>query len=285
MNPWWIFALYSIILGAVVGSFLNVVMLRLPEGRSLWPRSACASCLTPVAPRDNIPVVSWIILRGRCRSCGAPISPQYPLIEALTAALGFLSFVRFVPDLSSLDWAHGAAWLTGFSFLALLVVVAFVDLRHQIILDETSIYAVIPAIGAVSVTHALGYDGWLAISWQASVLGAAVGGGSMAMLYAVVRFLVRADGVGWGDVKLVAMMGAFLGPVPGLFLTVLIGSLLGSVWGLARLVITWEREMMPMGPPFALGAVLYMLYGDTLQARVFPGVGAWGALMNYLGWG
>ncbi|MBN2798162.1 MAG: prepilin peptidase [Deltaproteobacteria bacterium] len=279
---WWVFAAFSLVWGLVIGSFLNVVILRMPEDRSLIPGSACPSCRTPVAPYDNVPVLSWLALRGRCRHCGAPISPQYPLIEALTGSLAFLAFVRFVPSVFEIDPAHGAAWLVYSSFLSILVVVSYVDLRHHIILDETSIYAVIPAILGVAGMNALGYTGWLDLGWRESVLGALLGGGAMAAVYFAVRFVLRTEGLGWGDVKLMAMMGAFLGPIPGLFLAVLMGSVLGSVVGLLKMVLTGQRGMLPMGPPLAVGAALYVLYGDLIRARVFPGIGAWEELMIWL---
>ncbi len=279
--PWWTFAAFAAVVGLVIGSFLNVVILRRPLDRSLIPPSACPRCTARLTPLDLVPVLSWVLLRGRCRHCQAPISPQYPLVEALTGLVGLLTYVRFVPGPAALDLPHAAAWLVYFTFLCLLVVVVYVDVRHHLILDETSVFAVPLGIAGAALLQALGYEGWLAIGWRASVLGAAVWGAVFLILYFAVAFVLRREGLGLGDVKLLAMLGAFLGAVPGTFMAVLIGSLAGSVLGISWMIVRRRRDMLPMGPPLAFGAGVVVLFGDVLVGEFLPGMDQW---LDVIGW-
>jgi len=280
---WWVFGAYAALVGLVIGSFLNTVIHRLPEDRSVVrPRSHCPHCHATIRPKDIIPILSWLLLRGRCRACQGRISAHYPLIELLTALLAWLAYVRLVPDAHALDLAHGAAWVVFFGFLALLVVVTYVDVRHHIILDQTSIYAVPFGIAGIGLLQALGYEGWLAISWKEAVLGACAGGLLFAMLAVVVLYVYGREGLGWGDVKLMAMIGAFLGPLPGAFTALLLGSLAGATFGVVYMIARRRRAMLPMGPALALGAVVYVLYGDLILDRLLPGVGQWREVLSWV---
>jgi leader peptidase (prepilin peptidase)/N-methyltransferase len=258
-------------IGLCLGSFLNVCILRIPEDRSLWsPPSACPVCGTAIAWHDNVPVLSWLVLRARCRSCHTPISPMYPLIELLMGLLAWLLFRRFVPTPAHVDAANLAAWTvyTGFVFLVLLA--AYTDLRTRIIPELASLWAIPIGLGAAALLEGLGYHGWLAIGWRASVLGALLGGASMGGLALIWRALFGREGLGNGDVRLVAMMGAFLGPLPGLWMVLLLGSFLGAFAGLLALSVLRRSAFMPFGPSLSAAGILYVLYGDVIVARLFP---------------
>lgn len=259
--------------GLTLGSFANVCIDRLPVERSLWPRSCCESCGQPVRPRDLVPVLSWLWLRGRCRDCGAAIPAHLPLVELLVGLLAVLLWQRLVPDVDAIDGPHLAAWSYFLCLLVLLVVATYVDIRHRIIPDETSIYAVIPAILGCAALAWSGYDGWLAQPWAASVGGALLGGGLFTFAALVARGLLGVDGLGWGDVKLIAMIGAFLGPMPGVMLVMLMASGIGSVLGLVALVAVRGRSYLPFGPSLAVAAVTYVLWGRQVVDLLFPGMG------------
>lgn len=265
---------YAAILGLVIGSFLAVCIVRLPADRSLLTPSACPCCGKRVPWFDNIPVLSWLRLRGRCGSCRAPISPLYPLVEALSGVLGLLIFRSLFRDPGDLDTAHIAAWIVRFGFVSLALVAGAVDVRHRIIPDETSIYAAPFGIIAAASLSWVGFDADVApfaASWQAAVLGAAAWGGLLALVYGAIRFVFGIEGIGWGDVKLIAMFGAFLGPYPAPFFVLLAASLSGSVVGLLQIGLTGRRTALPLGPHLAAAAIAYTLYGDVLLTVLFPG--------------
>lgn len=259
--------------GASLGSFANVCVDRLPVGRSLLPRSSCDACGHAIRPRDLVPVASWLWLRGACRDCGAALPRHLPLVELLVGLLAVLAWRRFVPDLTAFDLPHLAAWAYFVGFLFLLTVASYTDVRHRIIPDETSIFAVIPAVLGAAGLHALGYEGWLAQPWTASVAGALLGGGLFTFAALVARGLFGVDGLGWGDVKLVAMIGAALGPMPGVMLVMLMGSAIGAIVGLGALAVVRGRSWLPFGPSLAIAAAIYVLWGRIVVDVVFPGMG------------
>ncbi len=263
---------FATIYGLVVGSFLAVCIVRLPEDRSLLVPSACPRCGTRVRWRDNVPVLSWLLLRGRCRDCGTPISPLYPTVEALGGTLGWLLFRRLMPTADLVDGAHVLAWVVWFVFLAMLVVAAAVDVRHRIIPDQVSSFAVPVGVAGAVALELVGFEGWLGVGWRSAVLGAAIWGAVFAGFAVVGRFVARQDVLGWGDVKLAAMLGSFLGIFPGTFLTVLFGSLLGAVVGIVGTLVARRRVWMPFGPPLAVAAAGWVLWGDVLLQALFPGL-------------
>jgi leader peptidase (prepilin peptidase)/N-methyltransferase len=239
------------VFGAVVGSFLNVCIHRLPSGDSVvFPASHCPDCRQPIRPYDNIPVLSYLILHGRCRQCGSAISLRYPVVEVLTgiAAAGAFSALGL-----------SAHTLLLFAFLCALIVITFIDLDHQIIPDAISL----PGIGiGFAAAVILGQPGW-----KASLGGILLGGG---LLWAVAEGYYRLtgrEGMGGGDIKLLAMIGAFLGwrAVP---VTLLLGSMSGAVIGGALMLIQRRnsRTPIPFGPFLALGAVCALFWGDALIA-------------------
>lgn len=266
------FQTYSVLIGVVIGSFLTVCIARLPEDRSVVPRSHCPRCGHKLGPVELVPVLSWVVQRGRCRHCGAPIPAWYPLVELLGGLLGWLVFARVVGGVGDLDVAHAAAWVVWFGFLCLLVVAALVDVRHWIIPDQTSVYAIPFGVLAAAVLQRLGYTGWPSVGWPQAVLGALMGASTLAAASLGARFVLRREALGWGDVKLLGMIGAFVGPAQVVFLVLLPASLIGSVAGLAHLAITRRRSYLPYGPALALGAALHVLYGDWIARAFFPGV-------------
>lgn len=231
--------------GLCLGSFLNVVAHRLPAGASLVsPPSACPGCGTAIRPYDNVPVFSWLALRGRCRDCDAGISARYPLTEAATGAL----FVAVV----LVRGASRGVWLD-LAFVAALVAVTRIDLEHRIIPNR--ILAPL-AVLALVLTAAL-EPGQL----PARLIAAAAGGGGLLLVA-----LVYPSGLGMGDVKLVAVMGLVLGSAlaPALLVAFLSGSLVGAGVLARRGVAAGRRTAIPFGPFLAFGAVVGVLAGPAL---------------------
>jgi leader peptidase (prepilin peptidase)/N-methyltransferase len=265
--------LTSFALGACLGSFLNVAILRIPEGESVVsPPSRCPVCRTPLSWRDNVPLLSWLVLRGRCRTCGAPISPMYPLVEATMGMVAWLLWARFVSGPADLDLRHVAAWVTYTTFAWLVLLAAYTDVRTRIIPELASLWAVPVGLVAAVVLQQLGYDGWLALGWRQAVLGAAVGGGFLGIVSTVWYRVSGSEGVAWGDVRLMAMIGAFVGPIPGAWIVLLLSSFVGAFLGIAKVVASGRSGYLPFGPSLAVAALAYVLYGDVLVERLFPGM-------------
>ena len=273
----------SFVLGLMVGSFLNVVIHRVPRGESLvWPGSHCPACGAPVAPYDNLPLLSWLLLRGRCRSCHAPISSRYPAFELLTGLV-----------FAAIAWRHGLAPMTPvwMALAAALIAAAAIDFDHHIIPDGISVggllagLAVVPAVRVaegVALGPALG----------TSLLGALLGGGLLWTVgFAHARLSVALGrsfehwpgegealprpttldywvwfpGLGFGDVKLLAMIGVFVGPL-GVAQVILAAALAGLALGLGWMAVN-RRVGAPFGfaPAIAAGTLLVLLFPDVLR--------------------
>ncbi len=233
-----------LLLGLVIGSFLNVVIVRLPEGRSIWgPRSSCPGCGTLIAWYDNIPVLSYAYLRGRCRTCAMPIARRYPIVEAATGALFALAYLVMGPT---------PDFLVAAVFLAALVAITAIDLQHQIIPDVITLPGILAGVAANLATGR--------VSWLESVIGIVVGGGIF-----LVIILASGGGMGGGDMKLGAMLGAFLGWKLGL-LALLLGVLAGGTVALCLLILgrKGRKEAIPFGPFLALGGAICMLWGEIV---------------------
>ena len=260
----------AVVLGLVIGSFLNVVILRLPHGGSISvPRSHCPNCKQLIHWYDNIPVVSYLILRGRCRNCKNKISARYPFVESLSGVIALLLYFRFGITIE---------WAIFFAFSAALIVLAFIDLDHRILPDRitlngiwlgilVSIYLAQPSPLVSRLFRSAGIEGAnpRLIALTASLLGALVGGG---LLWAVAEAYLRLrgiEGMGFGDVKMMAMVGAFLG-APLALLTIMIGSLLGSVVGLVfiRFAKKTREYELPFGTFLSFAGIIAVLYGDDL---------------------
>ena len=239
----------SIILGALIGSFLNVCILRLPQEESIiTPGSHCPHCKNSIKAYDNIPLISYILLRGRCRYCHSPISIQYPLIEGITALGSLILFMKFGPSLSYLFY---------FSFVAALIVITVIDLYHQIIPDVISL----PGIGAGLLASLIIPQ----ITFLNSLLGILLGGGSLFLVATLYQWLFKREGMGGGDVKLLAMIGAFLG-WKAVILTILLSSLIGSITGIIIMVSKGKdfKYAIPFGPFLSLGAVISLFYQNEI---------------------
>jgi leader peptidase (prepilin peptidase) / N-methyltransferase len=238
-------ATFAGVLGAVFGSFLNVVVYRLPRHESLvTPASHCPKCAAPVKPYDNVPILSWLLLRGRCRSCGSAISPRYPLVEALTAALCVGAVL-----------AHHSAITIALSVVLILLVVpaAVIDLEHRIIPNQ------ITALGAV-LALVIGLTLDPAGEPARLIAGAAAGG------FLLLAALAYPGGMGMGDVKLAGMMGLFLGSAvaPALLVALLAGVTLGAVVIARKGAHEGRKTAVPFGPFLALGAVFAVFLGPQL---------------------
>lgn len=249
MTPLIVFPVFAFIFGTVVGSFLNVCICRMPKNESIVsPPSHCPGCSYQIRWYDNIPVLSYLFLRGKCRGCGTHISLQYPMVELLNGALTLFLFLRFGPT---------PAFAVLFLFCSALVVITFIDIEHQIIPDEISLPGIV--IGFVSSFFLNGH------TWLNSLLGILLGGGSLLLVAYAYQRLTGKDGMGGGDIKLLAMMGAFLGwkAVPFIIFA---SSLVGSIIGVSIMLFQKKDSKLaiPFGPYLAFGAVLYIFYGRPL---------------------
>jgi leader peptidase (prepilin peptidase) / N-methyltransferase len=243
------FYIFAFILGAVVGSFLNVCIYRLPKNESIvFPPSHCFGCDKQISWYDNIPIVSYLVLRGRCRSCKSRISVQYPLVELINALLTLFLFLRFGPTFP---------FLVLFLFCSAMVVITFIDLEHQIIPDVISLPGIVAGFIISFFIPQLG--------WLNSIIGIVAGGGSLWLVAWLYELLTKKEGMGGGDIKLLAMMGAFLGWKAIPFI-IFVSSLTGSVIGVTVMLIGKKDSKLaiPFGPFLAAGAVLYIFFGREL---------------------
>lgn len=239
------------VFGAVIGSFLNVCIYRLPIGKSVaWPASACTSCQRPLSWFENIPVVSWTVLRGRCRSCQAPISSRYPVVELLTSVM-----------CAGAMWYYGPSvlFVSRFVFGCALIVLFAIDLEHQLLPNVITL----PGIAVGFAFSLLTGPGWLS-----SLIGIAVGGGSLFAIAEAYYRVRKEEGLGMGDVKMLAMVGAFLG-WPATLMTLMMGSIAGSVVGV--LLIALRRGDMKYALPFGT----FLAMGAALSATVGPHLLDW----------
>ena len=257
--------------GACVGSFLNVCIYRIPLQISVvTPRSRCPHCENPIAWYDNIPILSWLALRARCRRCGGTISPRYILVEALVAALFLLVWFKYRPAGGPCILAVAPVAdlrLVPIYWLAIcgLVLATFVDLEHLIIPDRVSLGGIVAGLllslwapslhGSITRFDALGK----------AAIGAAVGGGVLWLVALLGRLIFRKDAMGFGDVKLMGAIGAFMG-WKAVFFTLILSSFFGSLVG-GALVLAGRKEMqgrIPYGPFIALAALLWLFWGPLL---------------------
>jgi leader peptidase (prepilin peptidase)/N-methyltransferase len=233
------------ILGAMIGSFLNVVAYRLPRSKSLvTPGSQCPGCDTPIKPYDNVPVLGWLLLRGRCRTCRTAISPRYPAVEALTAAL---AVAVILVEHSTVDKVLGLV------LVGILVPIALIDLDHQIIPNKITAPAAILAVAIGLALKPAGVPEQLI-----------AGAGAAAFLFVFVLAYPR--GMGMGDVKLAGVLGLFLGREVGvaIFVAVIAGTLAGAAV-MARLGVQRGRKTrVPFGPFLALGGIVALLAGPAI---------------------
>jgi leader peptidase (prepilin peptidase)/N-methyltransferase len=280
---------FFFLFGIVIGSFLNVCISRIPEGLSIVsPGSRCPRCHKPIKPYDNIPVFGWLILRGKCRNCGLPISPMYPLVEFATGLIFLLTYYEYGISLLTLKWLI---------FSCMIIVLVVTDFRVRILPDLVNFPGL--AMGLVFAFRVpisdstagmfyfligiqkFPFQSDLFFNVLNAILGALVGSMLLwgaAALYKLVR---KREGMGMGDVKMMAMVGAFLGP-RGAFLTILLGTLLGSIIGLSWILILylfgWKRGVAERAAKRGLGSVSTLRWAIASQYQLplgtFLGVGA-----------
>ena len=243
------FYVFAFVFGALVGSFLNVCICRLPKGESIvFPPSHCPACGFTLPFYDNIPLISWLILRGRCRSCRGPISFRYPLVELISALLTLFLFKRF-----GLSLPFGILFI----FCSAMVVITFIDLDHMIIPDVISLPGIILGFVFSFFIPQLG--------WLNSLLGILAGGGSLYLVASLYQRFTGKEGMGGGDIKLLAMMGAFFGWKAIPFI-IFMASLVGSVIGVTMMLVQRKdgKLAIPFGPFLALGSIVYIFYGRLI---------------------
>ncbi len=254
-SPWLYVSVVAI--GAIIGSFLNVCIYRLPKGQSIIrPGSTCPACSRPIPWFDNIPLVSFLLLGGRCRQCQFPISLRYPLVELING-LGYLAI------LWQFGWTGASVVYAG--FFSALVVITWIDFDHQIIPDVISLPGILLGLLAAATL--------LPIGFLSSVAGVVLGGGVLWALAAVSPYLFGKEGLGGGDIKFLAMIGAFLGWQQA-FLTLMIASVVGALVGVSLILfkVMKRKQYIPFGPFLALGAVLTLFFHSNILGWYFRAI-------------
>jgi leader peptidase (prepilin peptidase)/N-methyltransferase len=244
-----VFSLWVFMLGAAIGSFLNVCIVRLPQGKSLLrPGSHCPRCGKPVRIYDNVPLVSYLILRGRCRDCKGPISPRYFLVEAASALLSVAVVRNFGLTVEAVVY---------FVLFSALLVVIFIDLDTFTIPDVITLPGMVAGLGVSFLLPRMGI--------LRSAVGLVGGGGILFVVAMGYQMLRKREGIGGGDIKLLAMIGSFLG-LQGVIFTLFASSLVGALAGLLLMAKhkTGGATMIPYGPFLSLGAMGYVFWGPAL---------------------
>ncbi|MGB8475363.1 MAG: prepilin peptidase [Candidatus Acidiferrum sp.] len=295
---------FFFLFGIVIGSFLNVCITRIPEELSIvTPGSRCPRCMTPIKPYDNVPVFAWLWLRGKCRTCGLPISPMYPLVELATGLLFVGCYLEYGITQATVKWLF---------FTCLIVILAVTDLRVRLLPDVITwpgfavgllFSAFVPPNDGTAFLLSLRFFHWLPPEWFMGVIEAILGAafGSLLLLGAAVLYkAVRGrEGMGMGDVKMMVMVGAFLG-IRSAFLTILLGTLLGSILGIAVIVamyvggagrklaerahrrglgsvnqIRWliaSKYHLPLGTFLGIAALIVMFAFSSFSVDLAPGL-------------
>lgn len=242
------------VLGLLWGSFFNVCIVRIPEAKSLLGRSKCPRCGRAIRWYHNIPILSFLWLKGQCASCRKRISIQYPLVELSTALLFLWLFYQYGLTLRFMFYTV---------FTSVLLIISVIDLYHQIIPDELSLGGIVVGFLVSLILKD--------VSWWESLLGMGLGGGSFFAVSYLYEKLAKREGLGGGDVKLLAMIGAWLG-YQSILVVVVASSFLGSVVGGGLMLMKKGnlKTAIPFGPFLAIGALIYLLWGASLQSLLFP---------------
>jgi leader peptidase (prepilin peptidase) / N-methyltransferase len=242
--------LLAFVFGACIGSFLNVCIYRIPASVSIvYPGSSCPHCKTMISFYDNIPILSYFLLMGKCRHCKTPISFRYPFIELLGGLSALACILVFGPTLHA---------LAIFFFMATLIVVTFIDLDHRIIPDSITLPG-IPIFFLVAFAIPT-------ITWRESIIGILIGGGILFCVAWVYHAITGREGMGGGDIKLLAMMGAVIG-WKGILFTVFAASAIGTVVGVLTMIKSYKEGMrlaIPFGPFLATGGILFLFFGEAI---------------------
>ncbi|MCL5277503.1 MAG: prepilin peptidase [Deltaproteobacteria bacterium] len=244
-----VITVFIFIFGLVIGSFLNVVIYRLPRHQSLvYPPSHCPSCDRRIKPYDNIPLLSYVFLLGRCRYCRGRISPRYPLVELLAGTIAALLSIRYGPGTD-------AAIL--FILSSALIAITFIDIDHGIIPNVLSYPGIVLGFLSSFLLHLNSPAG--------SLSGMLVGGGILLTVAYVYKKIAGVEGMGMGDVKLMVMLGAFLGWQASIFI-IIVSSLLGSIAGVGLMIFAGKtrKYAIPYGPFISASAIVYLFYGRPL---------------------
>jgi leader peptidase (prepilin peptidase) / N-methyltransferase len=249
MTPTLFVDMLAFIFGACIGSFLNVCIYRIPAALSIvHPGSSCPHCKTMIPFYDNIPILSYLALKGKCRRCKAPIAIRYPLVELIGGLFSLACLLSFGPTL------HAAVI---FIFIATLMVVTFIDLDHRIIPDKISLPGIpLFFLAAFAVPT---------VTWRASLIGIAAGGGSLFLVAWVYHLITGREGMGGGDIKLLAMIGAMVG-WRGILFTLFAASAIGTIIGVLAMIRSGKgmKLAIPFGPFLAMGAILYLFFGNAI---------------------
>jgi leader peptidase (prepilin peptidase) / N-methyltransferase len=240
---------FIFIFGLCIGSFLNVCIYRLPESKSIvHPRSMCPNCGAPIRFYDNIPILSYIALKGKCRHCSASIALRYPIVELISGVFALGVYLKYGIRFEAFIY---------YAFIATLLVITFIDIDHQIIPDVITLPG-IPIFFAASFAL-------VQITFVESILGILVGGGSLFLVAWLYHLLTKKEGMGGGDIKLLAMIGSIIG-WKGVFFTIFVASAIGTLVGI--LIILKTRKTMklavPFGPFLAIGGITYIFFGPQL---------------------
>ncbi len=252
--PDWFVILFLFLVGSVIGSFMNVCIYRLPKDLSVVkPRSFCPACKTVIAWYQNIPIISYAVLNGRCSHCSERISPLYPFVEALNGVFYVVLFLMFGISLELLLYAP---------FVSALVVLFFIDYKEKILPDKITIPGFIFGIGLSPVVQRLGVLN--------SLMGAAIGFAFFYCVAFIYEKMTGREGMGGGDIKMIAMIGAVLG-VKGVIATIFIASCAGAITGIL-LIIFFQRDLryaVPFGSFISAGALIYLFIGERLISLYF----------------
>jgi leader peptidase (prepilin peptidase)/N-methyltransferase len=285
--PLWLLKAAALAFGASLGSFANVLIHRLPRGESIVrPGSRCPGCGSPIAWYDNVPVLSWIVLRGRCRRCRTGISLRYPMVELCAAVMSLACLYLAIgkgEGMAGLG-AVAALWLSAFAFCLLLIVITFVDLEHWRIPPVLTVTGAVLGVAGAVATGPLSGVGWLD-----SLIGLGAGGLGLAAVAEGYYLATRREGMGYGDVFLLGMIGAQLGwkALPAVLLLASLQGLLVAVPAAIagrRGTPPWEagtgegaapdrkvlQSPIPFGPFLALGALEWLFFGEVMAAWLFP---------------
>jgi leader peptidase (prepilin peptidase)/N-methyltransferase len=247
------------VFGLIIGSFLNVCIYRIPRDKSIVsPPSSCPGCGTAIKPWDNIPLVSYLLLAGKCRKCGEKISLRYPAVELLNGLMYVAVVLHF-----------GIGWHLPllFALVSATIVITFIDLDFQIIPDVITLPGMLIGLAAAHFFRPDPFARYSLLGFTSSLIGLFAGGGSFYLIAILSR-----GGMGGGDVKMMAMVGAFMG-WKGVFLTTLVGSLTGSLVGIALMIFKGKgrKTKIPFGPFLAVGSLVTLFFGRMIIDWYFPG--------------
>jgi len=241
------FYIIIFLIGLLIGSFLNVCIYRIPRGESIiFPPSHCTNCKSRIKSYDLIPVLSFLLIKGRCRACGQKISIKYPIVEILTGLLYIIGFMKF---------GMTVEFLRNSILISILIAVAFIDLEHSIIPGRLMIFAAVAGI----ILHIIGYK---SNSYLLSCLyGFLTGGGTIFLI------VLLTGGMGGGDIQLMAVIGLFLG-FKNILLTLMLSFIIGALAGITLVLLKKKsrRDYIPFGPFIACAALITIFYGDAILA-------------------